>query len=86
MYRDLFNSKKIDAELKMITPLLSLKWSLILASQIAKFEFGGSSINIDVQQVKWASYNYLKYFDYSWEEDGDVMSYNEFVITVDPSF
>ena len=86
MYRDLFNSQKIDAELKMITPLLSLKWSLILASQIAKFEFGGSSINIDVQQVKWASYNYLKYFDYSLEEDGDLMSYNEFVITVDPSF
>ena len=86
MYRNLFNTPKIDTELKLITPILSLKWSLISASQIAKFQLGESSINIDVEQVKWTSYNYLKYFDYSLEEAGDLMSYSEFAKTLDSDF
>ena len=82
IYSKLLSTAKIDFEVKCIIPLLSLKWSLISASQIAKFQVGESSISLDIEQVKWTSYNYLKYFDYSLEEAGDLMSYSEFTKTI----
>ena len=78
MYEKDIDISDFDVELKTIIPLLSLKWSLISASQIAKFKAGESNLDFDIDQVKSTSYNYLKYFDYSLEESGDLMSYHEF--------
>lgn len=86
MQQNLFFNSALNLELKCMIPLLSLKWSLISAGQIAKFQVGESGNDFDIKQVESRSYNYLKYFDYSLEETGDLMSYNEFVNSAGEDF
>jgi len=78
LYKKVMDTPDLDLELKFIMPLLSLKWSLISASQITKFKVGESNLDFDIEQVESRTNNYLKYFDYSLEETGDLMSYHEF--------